>query len=470
MLLIVAPLALAAGPRAQQEVPQTQQMLAPDSTFTKEQWSFSHEDHKCPGLDQVNGRHPYKLAACLDDAWNVGLAVQVLHKAKFIENMNRWGPRADSNVQRRAVLHSAFTWKERHMPTASLTEQAPFNEALEELLQAFNATFFAKHTGTERMLFSHISKAGGTSFHDLAKANRVAMPEGEWSPQGGWFKGDGPTWCCDVPTELSCQDRIFQMDKYHNKLLLQERYLDANGGKDKPQLCDELVYAVMLRKPSDRIMSHLNMISNDYLKMDQPDNLLVSRLADVIEAGCTNATLVADAVYLDTTPEEIKRTAMTREFGQTLCGVASNYMTRSMLGTTTFGTHVYRSHFNDTVAEESVESAITVLESYSLVLLLEESAGDQSQLDLFKLTLGFNQSDLASHHERGTELHERRFVPKFLSPEQRRRLENLNRADLKLYERARLIFAQDLFFYSYAAGRNMSVPRWLDYSSDLHRR
>jgi len=464
MLLIVAPLALAAGPRAQQEVPQTQQMLAPDSTFTKEQWSFSHEDHKCPGLDQVNGRHPYKLAACLDDAWNVGLAVQVLHKAKFIENMNRWGPRADSNVRRRAVLHSAFTWKERHMPTASLTEQAPFNEALEELLQAFNATFFAKHTGTERMLFSHISKAGGTSFHDLAKANRVAMPEGEWSPQGGWFKGDGPTWCCDVPTELSCQDRIFQMDKYHNKLLLQERYLDANGGKDKPQLCDELVYAVMLRKPSDRIMSHLNMISNDYLKMDQPDNLLVSRLADVIEAGCTNATLVADAVYLDTTPEEIKRTAMTREFGQTLCGVASNYMTRSMLGTTTFGTHVYRSHFNDTVAEESVESAITVLESYSLVLLLEESAEDQSQLDLFKLTLGFDQADLANYHARDTSIdnggHARRFVPRSLTPQQTFRLENLNRADNKLYARARQIFAQDLFFYSYAAGRNISVPRW----------
>ena len=448
-MLTVAPLTLAAGPRGQQT-------LAPSSG--------SDELNKCPGLDKVNGSQPLGLAACLDDAKTVANAVAVLNQARDIEDASRSGPRADSNVRRRVLLTSAFYWKERRMPTASLTEQAPFDEALGELLQAFNATFFAKHTGTERMLFSHISKSGGTSFHELAKANRVAMPEGEWSPQGGWFKGDGPTWCCDVPTELSCQDRIFQMDKYHNKLLLQERYLDANGGKDKPQLCDELVYAVMLRKPSDRIMSHLNMISNDYLKMDQPDNLLVSRLADVIEAGCTNATLVADAVYLDTTPEEIKRTAMTREFGQTLCGVASNYMTRSMLGTTTFGTHVYRSHFNDTVAEESVESAITVLESYSLVLLLEESAEDQSQLDLFKLTLGFDQADLANYHARDTSIdnggHARRFVPRSLTPQQTWRLENLNRADNKLYARAKQIFAQDLFFYSYAAGRNISVPRW----------
>ena len=253
-----------------------------------------------------------------------------------------------------------------------------------------------------------------------------------------------------------------------NKLTLQERHLDANGGKDKPQLCDELVYAVMLRKPVDRVMSHLNEINSYYLSFDRPDDALVSRLADMVEAGCPDATLVAEALSMS---QATKRQAVhLKNLERTLCGVASNYMTRSMLGTATFGTHVYRSHFNDRLAEESVDLAITVLESYSLVLLLEESAEDQSQLDLFKLTLGFNQSDLASHHERGTELHERRFVLKFLSPEQRRRLENLNRADLKLYERARLIFAQDLFFYSYAAGRNMSVPRWLDYSSDLHRR
>ena len=30
----------------------------------------------------------------------------------------------------------------------------------------------AKHTGKEKLLFSHISKAGGTSFHDLAVANK----------------------------------------------------------------------------------------------------------------------------------------------------------------------------------------------------------------------------------------------------------------------------------------------------------
>ena len=451
-MLAVAPLTLAAGPRGQQT-------LAPSSG--------SDELSKCPGLDQVNGSQPLGLAACLDDAKTVANAVAVLNQARDIEDASRSGPRADSNVRRRVLLTSAFYWKERRMPTASLTEQAPFNEALEELLQAFNATFFAKHTGTERMLFSHISKAGGTSFHGLAKANAKVLPTwNQWRRDGGWIKGDGPTWCCDEPIERSCEDRLDMMGG--NKLTLQERHLDANGGKDKPQLCDELVYAVMLRKPVDRVMSHLNEIDSYYLSFDRPDDALVSRLADMVEAGCPDATLVAEALSMS---QATKRQAVhLKNLERTLCGVASNYMTRSMLGTATFGTHVYRSHFNDTVAEESVDLAITVLESYSLVLLLEESAGDQSQLDLFKLTLGFNQSDLASHHERDTELYERRFVPKFLSPEQRRRLENLNRADLKLYERARLIFAQDLFFYSYAAGRNISVPRWLDYSSDLDRR
>ena len=457
-MLTVAPLPVAAGPRAPQELPQSQHLLTPPSG-SSEHAKLRDELHNCPGLDQVDYGHPLAIAACLDDAKTVAHAVEVLKKARQIEDTNRHGPRAESNVRRRVVLMSAFFWKERRVPTATLTDQAPFDQALLELLEAFKKTFFEKHTGTERVLFSHISKAGGTSFHGLAKANHKEMPTwNRWRRQGGWFKGDGPVWCCDEPIERSCEDHINMMGD--NRLTLQERYLDANGGKDKPQLCDELVYAVMLRNPVDRLMSHLNELAAHYLSLAQPDNQLVNRLGDVIEAGCTNASMVVEALCLDATSEGAKRQAFIKKLGQTICGIASNYMTRSMLGTATFGAGVYQTHFKDTLVEDRADLAIAVLESFSVVLLLEESAEDQSQLDLFKLTLGFDQADLANHHERPTTINSRRFVPESLSPEQRWRLEQLNEADLKLYERAKMIFRQDMFFYSFAAGRNISVPSW----------
>ena len=185
--------------------------------------------------------------------------------------------------------------------------------------------------------------------------------------------GDGPVWCCDLPVELRCGVRAAKMDLGGNNMAFQERFLDANGGEERPELCDNLVYAVMLRKPIDRVISHLNELSS-YLHFEsaRPGNSFVLRLGEAIKAGCTDATSVAEALFLDESAAAYKETMSSRpEYGQNICGITSNYMTRSMLGSTVFGEDVYKTHFNDTLAEDSVEAAITVLQSMSVVLVLE---------------------------------------------------------------------------------------------------
>ena len=65
------------------------------------------------------------------------------------------------------------------------------------------------------------------------------------------------------------------------RLVFQERF-DSNG-VGRPQLCEEIVYGVMFRKPIDRIISHINELTH-YLHFEaaQPDKRLVGRLVDVI--------------------------------------------------------------------------------------------------------------------------------------------------------------------------------------------
>ena len=64
--------------------------------------------------------------------------------------------------------------------------------------------------------------------------------------------------------------------------------------------------------------------------------------------------------------------------------------------------HLAPSLFGDDIADDSIDAAVAVLQSMSVVLVLEEAPKDQSQLDLFKLTMGFETGDLGSddHHMR----------------------------------------------------------------------
>jgi len=420
-------------------------------------------------LKQIKGTDdPRALAACLDAATTGVEAALVLNYATQIETAMRPGPRADANLRRRVLLNHAFFWKANHPPVGP-AQEAAFDQAVGGLLVEMKTTFMAKHTGKEKLLFSHISKAGGTSFHDLAVTNHKIMPS-DVDSDGGWMSGDGPMWCCDKPVELTCADRIAKMG--NNELVFQERYIDANGGVGKPQLCEEIVYGVMFRKPIDRIMSHLNELSH-YLHFEaaDPENNMIGRLVDVIEAGCSDDEAPANALYADPAAAEWKKKATDPLFGRNICGVASNYMTRSMVGSAVFGegSNVFTTHFNDTLAEDSLDDAIATVQSMSLVLLLEESAEDQSQLDYFKLTMGFDTANLASHHMRSTspedastdEYHHGMLLMKEkLDVKEQAMLQAHNEADLRLYDVAKMVFAQDLFFHAYVAGKSVTVPRW----------
>ena len=420
---------------------------------------------------------PRALGACIDAASTGVGAALVLNYATQIENAMRKGPRAEANRRRRVLLNRALYWKGDHSPLQS-ADEAAFDEALGGLLSAFKETFLAKHTGKEKLLFSHISKAGGTSFHDLAVANKKLMPS-DVDSDGGWMRGDGPVWCCDQPVELTCAERISKIGS--NELVFQERFLDSNGGVGRPQLCEEIVYGVMFRKPIDRIISHINELTH-YLHFEaaQPDKRLVGRLVDVIEGGCPDDGAAANALYLDDAVAQLnatqrdetqgwKKKASAREFGQNICGVLSNYMTRSMLGSAVFGKDAFKTHFNDTLAEDSLDAAIAVVQSFSLVLLLEESAKDQSQLDYFNMTMGFSTADLASHHMRSTSPadatrdeyhHGLLLVKENLDVNEQAMLQKHNQADLELYDVAQMVFAQDLFFHAYVAGKPVAVPTW----------
>jgi len=418
----------------------------------------------CPGLDNIadDDDASLLLAACLNEAKTGREAGEVMKKVIEVEQAFGGRGRAAANIRRRTFLPHVFYWRDRIKPSPADAEG--FDVATGALLEAFKKTFFDYHTGSEKVLFSHISKAGGTSFHHLAQANGKKMPEDN-DKQGGWMKGDGPMWCCDRPVELACDERVSKMQD--NNMIFQERYPDANGGHGRPELCDNLVYGVMLRKPLDRIISHLNELSV-YLHFDQaqPENNFFGRLVDTIQTGCTDANLVAEALFPDVSAVQWKKMMSGRqEFGTNICGIASNYMTRSVLGSAVFGDQAFKTHFNDTLADDSVDAAIAVLRSMSVVLLLEEAPKDQSQLDLFRLTMGFETGDLGSddHHmrEASAEGIDGKVLKKEqLNPTTQAQLQGLNMADSHLYDAARRILDQDVFFYAYAGGQNVTVPEW----------
>ena len=166
--------------------------------------------------------------------------------------------------QMRRIIHSATRYARRRtleMRQGGNDEGADTILSTLAHLRAANARLIQRTSGTfkehRQDLFLHISKAGGSSFIQMARDNMYAgqypnngvekVPTGEVRHHNAlWLPGDGPMWCCSMLAfELSCTARLERYQQNGFVMTAMERYLDNSGA-----LCEGIEYATLLRDPA----------------------------------------------------------------------------------------------------------------------------------------------------------------------------------------------------------------------------
>lgn len=353
------------------------------------------------------------------------------------------------NRIRRTVLPFAYDYIDavgRKAAGSHAAEIAVAQHALDELLHSLAIAFRALHNGHRPLLFLHVSKSGGTS---LCRAASQNLPNGTWPdrPAGGncvdymidadWTQaGDGPLWT-DPPNravEVSCSERRRRFGRLSlrraRRVAFMERYLDHGG-----QLCDDVLYGVMLRDPVERVVAHVNELWRQepvprtggvvhttsmfrrLLSHDVPGDDAGSDSGDSEEsrdeaANAVSALVQCSAEHAHSAVFDAERIGehdrawvANMSAWRQLCGITSNYNVRSLRGVRR-GDDVLDGHPFQPVTLQADASAqrqlaregLQVLMQMSLVLLTDE-LGSPSTATLLRAVLGWKNVS-AFPHER----------------------------------------------------------------------
>ncbi|KAJ8605094.1 hypothetical protein CTAYLR_000379 [Chrysophaeum taylorii] len=329
--------------------------------------------------------------------------------------------------------------------------------------EAFANLLIEAQRRAKHVLFLHVSKAAGTSFAKVAKANGCRAPS-RFSTL--WAPGDGPTWgncarglvavhessdllgkgrrrnCC--ARELSCARRLksFQDGKYD--LMAIERWLDNAG-----LVCPDFWYVVLLRDPIARVVSHHNHLWRHTLRATQRIKQPKGGPYFVRLFRETNATSDV-CVDLEQMPYALGAPHRTGYDWSMVCAFSSNFAARSLLGTA-FSPRPYDSRSEPKRSPSSLlDSAKQILAKFALVLVVERAP---EAVNLVRHVLGwkpFRANDILPRIGRdaaGT----RKIVKQPLRDLDARLLRTHNIIDIDLYAYANHLFDLDLEFYSTAS-------------------
>ena len=163
--------------------------------------------------------------------------------------------RSDHAAAKRRRLLTMALHVARAAANATLAETSGLARATERATRHAAGLRRGARADAEPIIFAHVSKAGGTAFCDVARANLPpgAYPQLPGRANGGnmWARGDGPLWCCcgqpGSLRELSCEERSRAFRERGYGLMAVERYLDRGGA-----LCPQLTYVSLLRDPVPR--------------------------------------------------------------------------------------------------------------------------------------------------------------------------------------------------------------------------
>lgn len=245
----------------------------------------------------------------------------------------------------------------------------------------------------------HVSKAGGTSLCSLSHYNRCLEHP---VANNCWIPGAGPVWFASFRhTEATCKDYGAVLDEHKLDLIANEGYLDGGVDGGTPELCSEMLYITMLRDPMSRVMSHMFQ-------------------AGVKPAGFTREQYAELAVEerINAKPE-----------------IASNYMTRVMLGK-----EAYYSPLGELTTEDARKASI-LLGQFDVVLILEHKRWTGPVIE--NMLGWWNSSDLDRKH--GRKSHGSR-PP--LTKEDEKRISDANMLDVELYKVALILFKLDLVLFA----------------------
>lgn len=332
-------------------------------------------------------------------------------------------------------------------------------------LEAFATALIEAQRVAQHVLFLHISKAAGTSFAKVAKANGCLGPS-QFSTM--WAPGDGPTWgnCARgsvsahvsqerigrgrrkncAARELTCSQRAdaFQKGKYD--LMAVERWMDGAG-----RLCvGTFWYVVLIREPIARVISHHNHIWSRNLRATQRNDKK-GRTKSVKGGPYFLGLFQNDScVSSKDIPYSIGAPHRTGYDWSMTCALSSNFVTRSLLGTS-FSPRPYDAEVPPSHSESAtLQSAKEILAQFAVVLVVERA---QEASKLLRHSLGFKAFNNQVLPRLGRDSSSQRKIintKRRLHPTDLKLLQRHNRLDLDLYSYANRLFDADITFYDKA--------------------
>ena len=251
---------------------------------------FNSCDAAAEGIGELG-----ELASCLVLAARAGSVEGLRRLTQRLLDAQRAQPgTSERDTDRARRLTMASLLSARALVSEPVAMLSGLDRTLGELrqrsAQSYRFDASQRDAATSRkILFSHVSKAGGTALLQLARQNLRAgaypplQPPGAPPPGNMWRPGDGPLWCpcADAPVdELSCpaRERVYQDRGY--QLMAVERYLD-NGG----ELCPALTYVGLLRDPVPRVLSHINHWCAPAPSSSRPQHTAKPRGRQTLAAG-----------------------------------------------------------------------------------------------------------------------------------------------------------------------------------------
>jgi hypothetical protein len=244
----------------------------------------------------------------------------------------------------------------------------------------------------------HVSKAGGTSLCSLSHYNQCLEHP---SANNCWVPGAGPVWFATFThTEQTCEQYSAMMTEHKLDLMANEGYLDGGVDGKTPFLCTDMLYITMLREPMSRVVSHM------------------------FQAGVKPGGFTREQYAELTVAEKITQKPE----------IASNYMTRVMLGK-----DAYQSGLDELTAADA-ERAAVLLGQFDVILILEQKRWTPPILE--NMLGWWNASDLDRRH--GRKAHQNRTF----TPEEHKMIADANEADAILYTAAVVMFKLDLVLFA----------------------